>query len=89
MDLVTYSKRSEIWFINLEPTIESEIKKTRPCVIISPIQQRESSIVLDQIRTVDKIRLLKKLGTISIEAGQMVSSILLKCFCGNRHYYKH
>ena len=107
--MVAYPKRSEIWLINLEPTIGSEIKKTRPCVIISPnetnrllktvivapltstiknyptrltidFQQRKSSVVLDQIRTVDKIRLLKKLGTISMEAGQVVSSILTKMF---------
>ena len=30
--------RYEIWFINLDPTVVAEIKKTRPCVIISPPQ---------------------------------------------------
>ena len=29
-------KRGEIWLVNLDPTIGSEIKKTRPCVIVSP-----------------------------------------------------
>ena len=109
MDLVAYPKRSEIWLINLEPTVGSEIRKTRPCVIISPnetnrllktvivapltstiknyptrliidFKQRKNSVVLDQIRTVDKIRLLKKLGTISTEAGQLVSRVLTQMF---------
>jgi mRNA interferase MazF len=83
-------KRFEVYLINLDPTIGSEIKKTRPCVIISPdemnrniatviiapltsklrnyptripcrVEGKQGQIVLDQIRTVDKIRLIKKL----------------------------
>ncbi len=83
-------KRFEIYLINLDPTIGSEIKKTRPCVIISPdemnrniatliiapltsklrnyptripcrVKGKQGQIVLDQIRTVDKIRLIKKI----------------------------
>lgn len=82
-------KRFDIYLINLDPTLGSEIQKTRPCVIISPdemndyiktvivapmtskgklyptrircnFQEKEGLIVLDQIRTVDKIRLVKK-----------------------------
>ncbi len=82
--------RYEVYLVNLDPTIGSEIKKTRPCVIISPnemnknistviiapltsiqrnyptrincrIQGKEGQIVLDQIRTVDKKRLIKKI----------------------------
>jgi len=82
-----------IVLVNLEPTIGSEIKKTRPCVIISPnemnfnintviiapmtsksrnyptrIKINENSyIVLDQIRTIDKQRIIKKLGKLDIE----------------------
>jgi mRNA interferase MazF len=83
-------QRYEVYLVNLDPTIGSEIKKTRPCVIISPnemnknistviiapltstkrnyptrincrIQGKEGQIVLDQIRTVDKKRLVKKI----------------------------
>ena len=87
-------KRFDVFLVNLDPTIGSEIQKTRPCVVISPdemnrhiataiiapmttkgrayptrvicqFQGKEGQIVLDQIRTVDKTRLLKKLGQIS------------------------
>jgi len=86
--------RYGVYLVNLDPTIGSEIKKTRPCVIISPnemnenistiiiapltstqrnyptrinchVQGKEGQIVLDQIRTVDKKRLIKKIGTIN------------------------
>lgn len=84
-------KRGEIWLVNLDPTIGSEIKKSRPCVIVSPPELNEGLrtvivapmtskgfaapfrvpvshagtrglILLDQIRTVDKARLAKRLG---------------------------
>ncbi|HED36791.1 MAG TPA: type II toxin-antitoxin system PemK/MazF family toxin [Ignavibacteria bacterium] len=86
--------RYEVYLVNLDPTIGSEIKKTRPCVIVSPnemnenistiiiapltstqrnyptrincrVQGKEGQIVLDQIRTVDKKRLIKKIDTIN------------------------
>jgi mRNA interferase MazF len=89
-------KRGEIWLVNLDPTVGSEVKKSRPCVIVSPAELNnhlrtvmvapmtskgfvapfrvpvthagvKSLIVLDQIRTVDKMRLSKKLGTVSIK----------------------
>lgn len=107
--MVTYPQRSDVWLVSLEPTIGSEIKKTRPCIVISPdeinkllrtvivapltstiknyptrlsivFQTRESSIVLDQIRSVDKSRLLRKLGNISVEDSQKVSNILATMF---------
>ena len=34
-------KRGEIWFVNLDPTVGSEIQKTRPCVIISPPEMHD------------------------------------------------
>jgi mRNA interferase MazF len=87
-------KRGEIWLVNLDPTIGSEIKKTRPCVVISPpgmhdhlrtvmiapmttgsrpapfrIAVRHGGksglILLDQIRSVDKARLVKRSGTLT------------------------
>jgi mRNA interferase MazF len=83
--------RGEIWLINLDPTIGSEIKKTRPCVVVSPQELndylrtvivapmttkgqsagfrvpithdgKKGLILLDQIRAVDKARLVKKIG---------------------------
>ena len=109
MDLVAYPQRTEVWLVSLEPTIGSEIRKTRPCVVVSPdetnrllrtvivapltstvknyptrleisFQNRQSSIALDQIRTVDKSRLLKKLGTITSEECQSVADILVEMF---------
>jgi mRNA interferase MazF len=86
-------KRFDVYLVNLDPTVGSEIKKTRPCLIISPdemnrwirtvivapmttkgqpyptrvsceFQGKEGQVVLDQIRTVDKSRLVQKLGRI-------------------------
>jgi len=34
-------KRGEIWLVNLDPTVGSEIKKTRPCVVISPPEMHD------------------------------------------------
>lgn len=39
-------KRGEIWLVNLDPTIGSEIRKTRPCVVVSPAEMH------DHLRTV-------------------------------------
>jgi mRNA interferase MazF len=92
MDMVV--KRFEVYYTNLEPTIGSEMKKIRPCVIISSnelnkklrtvliapltstfklyptrvqthFQNREAYIALDQIRSIDKSRLKKRLGAIT------------------------
>jgi len=96
-----YSQYS-IVLVNLDPTIGSEIKKTRPCVIVSPnemnfnintiiiapmtsksrnyptrIKINENSyIVLDQIRTIDKQRIIKKIGELDIEIILQIKSIL-------------
>ena len=87
-------RRGEIWLVNLDPTVGSEIRKSRLCVIVSPPELNEylrtlivapmtakgfaapfrvpvthagtkGLIVLDQIRTVDKARLVKRLGAVS------------------------
>lgn len=86
-------KRFDVWLVQLDPTQGSEIRKTRPCTIISPdemsplqtaivapmtskgftfptrikcnFQGKNGLVVLDQIRSVDKERLVKKLGVIS------------------------
>jgi mRNA interferase MazF len=87
-------KRGEIWLARLDPTVGSEIRKTRPCVVISPPEMhdylhtvivapmttgshpapfripirhagKDGLILLDQIRTIDKVRLAKRSGLIS------------------------
>lgn len=87
-------RRGEIWLVNLDPTVGSEMRKSRPCVIVSPPELNEylrtlivapmtskgfgapfrvpvthagtrGLIVLDQIRTVDKVRLVRRLGAVS------------------------
>lgn len=87
-------KQYEIVLVNLDPTIGSEIRKTRPCVVISPDEMNQylrtvviapmtgSSknyptrveikhdnkigwVVLDQVRTIDKLRIIKVLGKLS------------------------
>lgn len=101
--------RFDVLLVNLDPTIGSEIQKTRPCVIISPdemnhhistviiapmtikgraypsrvvceFQGKTGQIVLDQIRTVDKSRLVKKIGQISENEQREVLDILAEIF---------
>lgn len=101
--------RFDVYLINLDPTIGSEIKKTRPCLIISPdemnkyirtvivapmttavkkyptrvvckFRNKKGQIVLDQIRTIDKARLIKKLGSIDSNTQAEVISILQRLF---------
>lgn len=86
-------KTGEIWLAQLDPTVGSEIQKTRPCVVVSPddmnahlrtvivapmttgarpaafrvplrFQGKQGLIVLDQIRTLDRVRLVKRLGVL-------------------------
>ena len=102
-------KRFEVYLVNLDPTIGKEIKKTCPCLIISPDEMNEhistviaapmttqirnypsritckfkstkGQIVLDQIRTVDKTRLVKKLGVIDDPSKNAVIQILQEMF---------
>lgn len=102
-------KRFDIFLVNLDPTVGSEIQKTRPCVVISPdemnryistviiapmttkgkqyptrvlcqFQGKNGQIVLDQVRTVDKNRLVKKLGRISQDEQKMLLSALSEMF---------
>lgn len=103
------TKRFEVYLVNLDPTVGSEIKKMRPCLIISPnemnahiatvivapmttqgrayptrvsckFQGKNGQIVLDQIRTVDKTRLAKRLGTISAATQKAVLAVLAEMF---------
>ena len=102
-------KRFDVYLVNLDPTIGSEIQKTRPCLVISPdemnrnirtviiapmtsaqkgyptrvsctFHKKKGQIVLDQLRTIDKARLIKKLGTIDSKDQLEVISILQQLF---------
>lgn len=102
-------KRFDVFLVNLDPTVGSEIQKTRPCVVISPneinryiatvivapmttkgqpyptrvasqFQGKDGQIVLDQIRTVDKNRLVKQLGQLSIDEQQAILDTLAEMF---------
>jgi len=101
--------RGEVWLVTLDPTLGSEIHKTRPAMIISPpeihdylrtvmvapmttgarpapyriavtFQGKRGLILLDQIRTVDKIRLVKRLGGVSPSTLVSVLKTLQKVF---------
>ena len=102
-------KRFDVYLINLDPTIGHEIKKTRPCLVISPdemnsyvstviiapmtsklrkyptrvactFQGISGEIALDQIRAVDKIRLIKYLGRISNKTQESLFEVMKKLF---------
>ena len=89
-------RRGEIWLAALDPTLGSEIQKTRPCVVVSPpemnehlrtvvvapmttgsrtapfripivFQRKSGLILLDQLRTLDRQRLVKRLGVLKPE----------------------
>ena len=102
-------KRFDVYLINLDPTSGHEIKKSRPCLVISPdemnryistvivapmtttgrdyptripcvFQGKEGQVVIDQIRTVDKARLIKRLGKIGSQTQSEVFSVLAELF---------
>jgi mRNA interferase MazF len=102
-------KRGEIWLVKLDPTVGSEIQKSRPCVVVSPNEMNthlrtvmvapmtskgfaapfriplthagtKGLIVLDQMRAVDKLRLLQKLGTVSAKTQALVLASLQETF---------
>jgi mRNA interferase MazF len=101
--------RFDVYLINLDPTVGSEIHKIRPCLIVSPdemnrhirtvivapmtsagkdyptrvsckLKQKKGQIVLDQIRTIDKTRLVKKFGSINPGTQLEVISVFQRLF---------
>ena len=102
-------KQYQIVLVNLDPTIGSEMKKTRPCVILSPNEMNKylqtiviapmtsSSkpyptrvnvkhiktkgwVVLDQIRTVDRQRIIKILDTLTHKEIDSVKTLLKETY---------
>ena len=103
------TNRFDVFLISLDPTHGSEIRKTRPCLVISPdemnqhirtvivapmttkgrsypsrvpctFQGKRGQVVLDQIRTVDQSRLVRRLGTISVSVQHKVLDVLQEMF---------
>jgi len=101
--------RFDVFLVKLDPALGSEIKKTRPCLVISPDEMnryirtaivapmttkgrpyptrvacrfkgKSGQVVLDQIRTIDKERLIKKVGRIDRRAAEAVLQVLAEIF---------
>lgn len=102
-------KRGEVWLAALDPTMGSEIQKTRPCLVISPdelnahlrtvivvpmttgsrpapfrvalrFKGKDGLILPDQMRTIDKARLEKRLGKVDAARSAAVSAVLVEMF---------
>ena len=101
--------RDEIWLVSLDPTQGSEMRKTRPCLVISPdemnqhlrtvliapmttaerpyptrvsltFQGKRGQVALDQIRAVDRQRLIRGIGKVSSVKAHAVSAVLIEMF---------
>ena len=102
-------KRGDIWLVNLDPTVGSELKKSCPCVVVSPAELndhlrtvivapmtskgfvapfrvpvthvgKKGLVLVDQLRTVDKVRLVKRLGGLSPKTMAATLSTLQEIF---------
>jgi mRNA interferase MazF len=113
MDLVMATarplRRFDIYLVNLEPKIGSEMRKVRPCLIVSPddmhgfvrtviiapmtsslhnypmrvpirFQRKVGEVALDQVRAVDRTRLLRRLGAADYATSTMVAERLVEMF---------
>jgi mRNA interferase MazF len=107
MAMVT--KRFDVWLIDLNPVIGSEISKIRPCLIISPdevngflntvtiaamtsankpyphrvnciFQHKNGQIALDHVRSISKLRLIKRLGVMDEKTSKHVCETLTQMF---------
>lgn len=101
--------RGDVYLIQLDPARGSEIRKTRPCVVVSPdelnahlrtlivapmttgghpypfrvgcrFQQKAGHVVLDQLRTVDTERLVRRLGALTPTTVDQISGRLQEMF---------
>ena len=106
---MTEPRRGDVYLVALDPTLGSEIKKTRPCVIVSPddlnptlgtylvapmttggrayafriacrFRNRDGFVVADQLRTVDRVRLIRRIGRLSDDAMTEVLDVLQRMF---------
>ena len=101
--------RGDIWLVSLDPTVGSEIKKARPCLVVSPpelhdylrtvivapmttgghpapyrvpvaFESKHGLVLLDQVRTLDKSRLIKRLGSASAKTVSAALRVLQEMF---------
>jgi len=101
--------RGDVFLVNLDPTVGREIRKTRPCVVVSPdelnahlatfiiaplttgshpypfripckVAGKAGHIVLDQLRTVDRRRLVRRVGRLSAAAMNSTLTVLQEMF---------
>ncbi len=99
----------DIVLVNLDPTVGSEIRKTRPCVVISPDEinhnlntiviapltttsrnyptrvkvrhnKKDGFVVIDQVRTIDKKRIIKRFDTLNPVEIKKVKAIIKETF---------
>ncbi|WP_423928992.1 type II toxin-antitoxin system PemK/MazF family toxin [Candidatus Palauibacter sp.] len=102
-------RRGDVYLVALDPTLGSEIRKARPCVIVSPddlnpslgtflvapmttggrpypfriacrFRNRDGYVVVDQLRTVDRVRLVRRLGRLSRKTMADVLNVLQRMF---------
>ena len=102
-------RRFDIWMVSLNPVVGSEIKKTRPCVIVSPneanqylntvtivpltsslkayptrvallFQNKQGEMAIDQIRSIDKSRLVGRLGHLDQKTARELCDLLVQTF---------
>lgn len=104
-------KKGDVILVSLDPTKGSEIKKTRPCLIVSPdemnlsrcktvivapmtsvirdsvpfrvttkFKNKNGQVVCDQIRTIDRSRIVKRVGKLSPQAAEKVMAVLQEMF---------
>jgi mRNA interferase MazF len=102
-------QRFDVWLVTLDPTVGSEIRETRPALVVSPdemnahiatvmiapmttkghnyptrvacrFQGKSGEVVVDQLRTVDKTRLVKRLGRLDAAASDTVLATLAEMF---------
>jgi len=101
-------KQAQVWWVNLDPTIGSEIRKTRPAVIVSPdelnahlstvvvvpltsgraypfriptkVQRKAGVAAVDQVRTIDKRRLVKKISELKPATMKPILDALIEMF---------
>ena len=107
--MVSAPARGEVFLVNLDPTVGREIRKTRPCVVVSPdelnthlqtimvapmttaghaypfrvrcqFRRKSGYVVLDQLRTVDRGCLVRRLGSLSAATQRRVLVTLQEMF---------
>ena len=107
--MVNAPRQDEVWLVSLDPSVGSEIQKTRPCIVVSPdeaneflrtviiapmttterpyptrvnitFQNKRGQVAIDQIRAVDRQRLVRKLGVAPPQAAQAIAEVLVELF---------